>query len=84
MTKTETDESLDRVLANHAYAKDNDLQTYTYSTEEVGHLISTMQSYESMLVCVKEDLKDLRLWVESKNKDKTTLEMIESTLAFIG
>lgn len=85
MTEEQKD-ALNRVKAAYAANNDVGIETGIYSTNDMRVVIGFMEEQELRLESVKEDLIELKNYLEMDeevNQDEMALEMVESTLMFL-
>lgn len=73
-------ESLTRVKATWAYGDQGSDLAGTYHTADIGNVLETMRNQQTKLLCVVEDLRDLKGYLDNS---PFAIELIDSLLLFV-
>lgn len=78
-------ESLSRVQASVTRYQYVESESGTYRTEDLATVLEYVDSLSAKLEAVKEDLLEIKEWgMSDEEYNQTTLDMINSTLMFLG
>jgi hypothetical protein len=79
--------ALNRVSAAYAYANNLDIVKGTYHTVDIGLVLNLLETFAQTLVCVKDDLKMIKAYLESEPSDgfnHVLISMVESTITIVN
>lgn len=79
-------QALKRIKESLHYAESLGFEKTNYNTEDMQALLTAFSNQGSVLLCVQDDLKDVKNYLElyTEGVDNQLVDMLDSTLSLIG
>jgi len=82
----EQKESLDSIKATYALLNHNEVEVGYFRTEDLRVTLEFLEELEQKITCVKEDLGDIKEYLETNGEDSNSavMELVDSSLMFLN